>query len=137
MSEFSTVNPATDQKLSTYCHADWETASDVIGKSHAAFLKWREKSHQQRASYLLDIAKALRENADSLAMLMTQETGKLLKDGKTEVELCAQIFEYTAEHGAEVLADEKRSYSGGDKSAVLTYCPIGVVYSIQPWNFRV
>mgnify|MGYP005989842773 FL=1 len=68
---------------------------------------------------------------------MTQETGKLLRDGKTEVELCAQIFEYTADHGPEMLADEERTHSGGKKRGVVAYCPIGVIYSIQPWNFPV
>ena len=66
---------------------------------------------------------------------MTQETGKLLKDGRTEVEICAAIFDYTAEHGPELLADEERTHAGGKKRGVVSYQPIGVIYSIQPWNF--
>jgi len=137
MEEFSTVNPATDQRLSTYSHIDWKTAVEILEKSHAAFLNWRGKTHEQRAPYLLDIAKALRENSNALADLMTRETGKLLRDGKTEVELCAQIFEYTANNGPRVLADEEHTHSGGEKKGIVSYCPIGVIYSIQPWNFPV
>ena len=66
---------------------------------------------------------------------MTQEMGKLLRDGKTEVELCAQIFEYTAAHGPDLLADEERNHSGGEKRGLVAYAPIGVIYSVQPWNF--
>ncbi|MDA3857800.1 MAG: aldehyde dehydrogenase family protein, partial [Roseovarius sp.] len=58
-------------------------------------------------------------------------------DGKTEVELCAQIFEYTAEQGPKVLAQEERKHSSGEKSGFVAYCPIGVIYSVQPWNFPV
>ena len=101
------------------------------------FLEWRGKAHAERAPYLVDIVKALRKNADQFADLMTQETGKLLQDGKMEVELSAQIFEYTAEEGPKDLADEKRAHSGGQKQGIVAYLPIGVIYSIQPWNFPV
>lgn len=66
---------------------------------------------------------------------MTAEMGKLLRDGKMEVELCARIFEYTADNGPTVLADEERTHSDGKNRGIVTYSPVGVIYSIQPWNF--
>ena len=36
-----------------------------------------------------------------------------------------------------VLADEERAHSGGDKKGIVAHCPIGVVYSVQPWNFPI
>lgn len=137
MTQISTINPATDEKIATYDVMTSQAAFDKIEKCHEAFLDWRIKSHADRAPYLRKIAAALRESADDFATLMTEETGKLLRDGKTEVELCAQIFEYTAEHGPEMLADEERKHSGGKKRGIVAYCPIGVIYSIQPWNFPV
>jgi succinate-semialdehyde dehydrogenase/glutarate-semialdehyde dehydrogenase len=131
------MNPATDTTIATYDLMTSEAAFDKLEKCHAAFLDWRAKSHADRAPYLRDIATVLRDHADAFASLMTEETGKLLRDGLTEVELCAQIFEYTAEHGPEILADENRTHSGDEKRGVVAYCPIGVVYSIQPWNFPV
>lgn len=137
MSTITTINPATEEAIRSYELMGERAAFEKVEACHAAFLKWRTKSHEERAPYLRDIAKTLRSHADPLAELMTRETGKLLRDGKTEVELCAQILEYTAEHGPEELADEPRTHSGGDKKGVVAYCPIGVVYSIQPWNFPV
>ncbi|PJI84501.1 succinate-semialdehyde dehydrogenase/glutarate-semialdehyde dehydrogenase [Yoonia maricola] len=137
MTQISTINPATEETIATYDVMTSDVAFDKIEKCHKAFLAWRTKGHADRAPYLRKIAAALRDNADSLAMLMTEETGKLLRDGHTEVELCAQIFEYTAEHGPDILADEDRKHSGGEKRGMVTYPPIGVIYSIQPWNFPV
>jgi succinate-semialdehyde dehydrogenase/glutarate-semialdehyde dehydrogenase len=137
MTQISTTNPATEKTIATYDVMTSETAFDKIEKCHAAFLDWRTKSHKERAPYLRKMAAALRENADEFATLMTEETGKLLRDGQTEVALCAQIFEYTAEHGPDLLADEDRKHSGGEKRGLVTYAPIGVIYSIQPWNFPV
>lgn len=137
MTAFSTINPATETELAGYDLMSSAMASDKIENCHAAFLDWRTKSHTERAPYLRDIAKVLRDKADAYASLMTEETGKLLRDGKTEVELCAQIFEYTAEHGPEILADEERRHGAEGKQGFVAYCPIGVIYSIQPWNFPV
>ncbi len=137
MTAFSTINPATDTKIEGYDLMAADTAFDKVEKCHAAFLDWRSKAHGERAPYLRDIAKGLRDQADAFANLMTEETGKLLRDGMTEVELCAQIFEYTAEHGPELLADEERQHGTKGKQGFVAYCPIGVIYSIQPWNFPV
>ena len=137
MTHISTTNPATDETIATYELMSADNAFKKIDAAHAAFLDWREKTHVERAPYLLSIAKALRQNADRFADLMTRETGKLLKDGQMEVELCAQILEFTAKEGPKALADEKRSYNGGKKQGIVAYLPIGVIYSIQPWNFPV
>lgn len=137
MAQICTINPATDTMIATYDLMSSEAAFDKVEQCHASFLNWRSKNHAERAPYLRDIATALREKAEEFASLMTRETGKLLRDGKSEVELCAQIFDYTAEHGPDLLADEERTHSGGEKNGIVAHCPIGVIYSIQPWNFPV
>ena len=134
MSKIETMNPATEEAINSYPKMSQEQAFDAVEACHAAFLEWRKKSHEERAPYLRAIAEKLRENKDELAELMTREMGKLLKDGKTEVELCAKIFEYSADHGGDMLGDEERVHGDG-KRGVVTYQPIGVIYSIQPWNF--
>tara|TARA_R110002020_G_scaffold400596_10_gene610948 strand:- start:49480 stop:50859 length:1380 start_codon:yes stop_codon:yes gene_type:complete len=135
MSTITTINPATEETLSTYDLMSKDEAIERLEASHAAFLEWRKLSHKERAPYLTKIAQKLRDNADELSALMTAEIGKLAKDGKTEVEICASIMDYTAEHGPDVLADEERTHSGGKKRGIVTYQPEGVIYSIQPWNF--
>ncbi|WP_412051608.1 aldehyde dehydrogenase family protein [Hoeflea sp. Naph1] len=135
MSTITTINPATEEKIQTYELMSEAEATQRLEACHAAFLEWRKLSHSDRAPYLRKIAQKLRDNADELAALMTQETGKLLKDGLTEVEICAAIFEYTANNGPDLLADEERTHGPKQKRGVVSYQPIGVIYSMQPWNF--
>ncbi|KQI68857.1 succinate-semialdehyde dehydrogenase [Loktanella sp. 3ANDIMAR09] len=135
MSTITTTNPATGETIKTYPLMSEQEATAKIEAAHAAFLDWRSLSHAERAPYLNAIAQELRDNADELAALMTRETGKLLKDGHREVEICAAIFEYTAEHGPDLLADEERTHGTNGARGVVTYQPVGVIYSIQPWNF--
>ena len=131
----TTTNPATDETLATYDLMSADMAFKKLEASHAAFTDWKTKSHNERAQSLRNIAARMRDNTDKFASLMTMEMGKLLRDGKMEVELCARILEYTAENGPSELADEERKHSGGKKRGLVTYSPIGIIYSIQPWNF--
>ena len=135
MSKITTINPATEEEIQSYDLMSEAEAIQRVEACHDAHLEWRKLSHKERAPYLTKIAAKLRENADELAALMTRETGKLLKDGKTEVEICAAIIEYTAKNGPDVLADEERTHGADGKRGVVAYQPIGVIYSIQPWNF--
>lgn len=135
MAKIETRNPATNEPIASYDVMSKDEAFGIIDAAHAAFEDWRTRSFEERAGVLRQIAAKLRDNSDRIAELMTHEVGKLLRDGKTEVELCARLFEYAADNGAEQLADEERTHSGGKKRAIVTYQPIGVIYSIQPWNF--
>lgn len=135
MSTITTTNPATGVPIETYSLMSEQEATAKLKAASAAYLGWRVLSHTDRAPYLTKIAQKLRDNVDDLAALMTQETGKLLRDGKREVKICAEIFDYTAKNGPDVLADEERTYGPNKSRGVVSYQPVGVIYSIQPWNF--
>jgi len=133
----TTINPATEDEIETYDLMSADAAFQTVEGCHEAFLRWRDRPPEERAPLLQDIAGALRNNAEVLSQLMTDETGKLLRDGRTEVELCARLFEYAAERGPEELADDERTHRGGKKAGAVSFRPLGVIYSIQPWNFPV
>ncbi|WP_299308141.1 NAD-dependent succinate-semialdehyde dehydrogenase [uncultured Croceicoccus sp.] len=130
---FTTINPLTQEVIETYSYMSDEDAARVVEDSHKAFLDWRLKSLENRASVIAAIGKALRDNKEEFAQLMTREVGKLIGDSRDEIELCAAICDYTAKHGPDILADEEREARGA--TAIVTHAPIGVVYGIQPWNF--
>ncbi|NKX18959.1 NAD-dependent succinate-semialdehyde dehydrogenase, partial [Alteromonadaceae bacterium A_SAG5] len=104
-----------------------------VTRSQEAYLNWRRTSFETRADLFKNLANLMEERIDDLASLMTREMGKVTAQGKQEVQLCAEICRYTAEHGASILEDEHRIFEGG--RAIITYQPIGVILGIQPWNF--
>jgi len=132
-STVTTINPATNDTLETYpvmSSDQWKAAVDAC---HAAFLDWRETSHAERAEILSAVGKALRDNKEEFAQLMSREVGKLIGDARQEIDLCAAICDFTAGTGPKELADEEREIPGG--TGVVTHAPLGVIYGIQPWNF--
>lgn len=128
-----TINPLTEKEIKTYPHMSDEEAMAVVEASHNAFLDWRMKSLEERAKVISAIAGELRNSKEDFARLMTDEVGKLLKDSRDEIDLCAAICDYTAKIGPDALADDEREVQGG--KGYVTHSPIGVVYGIQPWNF--
>jgi succinate-semialdehyde dehydrogenase/glutarate-semialdehyde dehydrogenase len=70
---------------------------------------------------------------DDLARFMALEMGKRIVEGRKEVELCARIFDYYAEHGEHFLQPRTIRSPAGD--ATLLSQPLGVIFGIQPWNY--
>lgn len=128
-----TINPFTEDDLKTYPHMSDAEAMAVVEASHTAFLDWRLKSLEERAEVIAAIGAEMRKSKEDFAQLMTDEVGKLLRDSRSEVDLCAAICDYTAKIGPDALADEEREIEGG--KGYVMHSPIGVVYGIQPWNF--
>ena len=81
--------------MQTYTLMTEQEATDRIEACHTAFLEWRKLTHQERAPFLTKIGQKLRGHADELAALTTRETGKLLKDGHLDVEICTAICDFT------------------------------------------
>lgn len=133
MSTSTTINPTTGEDLTTYDdHTDADVEA-ISAAAHAAFGEWRRRPLKERAEIVREISSLLRERSGELAKLMTDEMGKVLAHGEREIELCAQICEWTADHAPEELADEERHLDGG--RAIVSFQPMGIIFGIQPFNF--
>lgn len=132
-SPIKTINPTTGDVIDTYDLMSDQQVEAAIQACHEAFNKWRLVSLEDRAAKIKAIGQALRDSKEEFAHLMTLEVGKLISDGRGEVDLCAAICDFTAAQGPKELADEERDIPDGQ--GVITYAPIGVIYGMQPWNF--
>ncbi|HEY1079956.1 MAG TPA: NAD-dependent succinate-semialdehyde dehydrogenase [Bdellovibrio sp.] len=134
MSSFSTHNPATGDTLKTYQHMTWPQAEKVVQQAASDFQVWRKTSLTERAQTLNKLAGLLREHKTEIAQTMQQEMGKLIAEGKAEVEKCAVTCEFYAKEAAEMLAPQKAK-SSPYTHAEVSFQPLGVIFSIMPWNF--
>ncbi|MDB2490240.1 MAG: NAD-dependent succinate-semialdehyde dehydrogenase [Paracoccus sp. (in: a-proteobacteria)] len=132
-SQITTINPATEETLNTYALMTNDEVKDAVRGCHEAFLEWRQRPIEERAETIRAIGNELANSKEDFAQLMTREVGKLIGDSRDEIDLCAQICQFTADNGPKALADEERDIPGG--TGVVHYSPLGVIYGIQPWNF--
>lgn len=128
-----TINPFTEEKLTTYSLISHQAAKDAVNNAEECFNQWKLLPIAKRAKLAKSLAKVIEENQDDLVQLMIDEMGKVQAQGEQEVALCAEICKYTAEIAEKELADENREFEQG--KAIITYQPIGVILGIQPWNF--
>ena len=128
-----TVNPATGELGRSYGEHSLAQALQIAAAARQAFLDWRRTSFAERSGAIRTAAEILRSRKDEFARLMTQEMGKILDDGRAEVEKCAFQCEWFADHAEAYLADEPVDIGG--EEAFVTFNPIGVVLAVMPWNF--
>ena len=132
-SSIKTVNPFNNEIVKEFEAMTSEKVAAIIDNADKAFKTWRNTSFEDRGKIIHKVASIMRNRKEELGKLATLEMGKLLSESIYEVELSADIFDYYADKAAELLADHKLDVKHGD--AFLAYDPIGVILSVQPWNF--
>ena len=127
------VNPTTGETIKTYDELSPAEAGRIVTQAHTTFQDWKQTTFAERARVMQRAAHILRENASEYAVLMAQEMGKPVRDGRAEAEKCAWVCEYYAEN-AEAFLQPEIIPTDARKSFV-TFQPLGVVLAVMPWNF--
>ena len=132
MTQIKTVNPATEEEISSFTPMDKGQVFDLVRKAKRAFPEWK-KDYEKRRSYIYNLVEYLKKNKTQLAKVATSEMGKALKESVGEVEKCAWALEFYADNGDSFLSDEVLNTDA--RKSFLTFEPLGVIGSIMPWNF--
>lgn len=133
MSSFQVVNPATGQLLERYGMWTPLQLSQALDLIAQAKTEWGNKEVEQRCDLLSALADVLESEREALALCITTEMGKLIKESRAEVDKCVWACRYFAEHGPQLLEDETL-LSDATRSYVC-WQPVGVILAIMPWNF--
>jgi len=128
-----TVNPATNKTEKEFEFTNEEQIKSIFEKANEAFESWKKTSFEERAGLLSKVSDLMKERTDELAKLCSIEMGKIFKEAKGEIGVCIGILDYYAKNGKEILKDKPIETPEG--KAFIAYEPLGVIFSIQPWNF--
>ncbi|MGM0563302.1 MAG: NAD-dependent succinate-semialdehyde dehydrogenase [Pseudomonadota bacterium] len=126
------IDPASGEVIREVVPLNQKQCDAVLAQSREAYLDWRDWSFERRADVLNAVATALREDRERLALLMTEEMGKPIKEARGEVDKAAWCAEHYAEHAEAYLAREEI-----ESDATISYVqhrPLGPVLGILPWN---
>jgi succinate-semialdehyde dehydrogenase len=127
------LNPTTGMEIHRYPYEHEADLNRSLRLMEAGFERWAASSPDARAQTLSKMAAAIRRNLEPLALMATREMGKPITQSRAEVEKCAAVCDWYAEHGPAMLLDERTSIEN-DK-AYVSYLPIGGVLAVMPWNF--
>lgn len=126
------INPTNGRQLHEFPVMDPAQREAVLERSQSAYRDWRKTSFAERAELLRRVAEVMRDDRERLALLMTDEMGKPIREARGEVDKAAWCAEHYADHGETYLATEM---IGSDATiSYVQYLPIGTVLGILPWN---
>ena len=126
------LEPATQEVLAEVDRAGVDEVDEAVARAREAYPAWRALDPVARAGVLRDLADALQERLEELAVLEARNAGKPIGDARGEMAMVVDTFRYYA--GApERLLGETIPVAGGQAWTVRE--PLGVVGLITPWNF--
>ena len=132
--QITVLNPATGEAIGDIPRLGKAETERAIDAADAALPAWRALTAQERADMLLKWHDLMMEYQQDLAMLMTYEQGKPLKEAAGEIAYAASFIRWFAEEARRVYG-ETIPAAKANQRIVVTKQPVGVVGAITPWNF--
>ena len=130
------LNPATGKSIGTVAHASIADLDRALAAAQKGFDAWRKVPAFERTATLRRAAALLRERADEIARLLTQEQGKPLAQARAEALAGADIIDWFAAEGMRVYGRIVPSRNPAAQQLVLKE-PVGPVAAFTPWNFPI
>lgn len=124
---FDSVNPATEEKLTSFAEATQQDVDKAVSAARKAFDKtWPKLEAKERGKYVFRLARLIQERAREFAVLESLDGGKPIRESRdVDIPLAAAHFFYYAGWA------DKLDYAFPGKKAE----PLGVAGQIIPWNF--
>ncbi len=132
---FNTVNPATEEIITTVAEGGAEDVDRAVKAARAALEgPWAKLKPIDRSRVLWKLGDLILQNADELARLETLDNGKPIFESRhVDIDMAARCFHYFSGWASKLTGDTTNVNPN-----VFTYTlrePIGVVGAIIPWNF--
>ncbi|HET9877887.1 MAG TPA: aldehyde dehydrogenase family protein [Candidatus Limnocylindria bacterium] len=131
-------NPATGDVVATTFQAGPTELERATTAAVAGFQETRRLASFERRDALAHVAASIERDADELATLLSQESGKPIKDARGEVARGALTFRIAAEEATRITGEwlplDQAAANRGRHGIVRRY-PIGPVAGISPFNF--
>ncbi|WP_042355478.1 aldehyde dehydrogenase family protein [Bacillus rubiinfantis] len=130
------LNPATGGVLAEVTQSTKEDVDRAVQAAREAQKSWRLVPAPERAEILYKVAYLLKERKEQLAQVLTSEMGKVIAEGRGEVQEAIDMAFYMAGEGRRLFGDTIPSELR-NKFAMSVRVPIGVAGLITPWNFPI
>jgi succinate-semialdehyde dehydrogenase/glutarate-semialdehyde dehydrogenase len=127
-------DPATEETLVEIADATPDDAMAALGAADDIQKEWGSHPPRERGEILRRAWEMIAEREDDLALLMTLEMGKTVKESKAEITYAAEFFRWFAEQAVPI--DGRFAVAPNGAGRLLTMKqPVGPSIQITPWNF--
>lgn len=143
MADFiSVINPATAQIIKEISVDDAAVVAEKTARARAAQPAWAARPIEERVELLENFKILLTDKADTLAKILTAETGKPITQARNEILGTPTRIDFFTENVARVMTAET-VYQEPDADLcevakleeIIGYDPLGVIANISAWNY--
>ena len=132
---FASTNPAKPSEVvGTFQAASAAQASGAVETAYRTFASWSRVPAAERAAYLVEAAKRMRERRHHFSAWMVLEIGKSWGEADADTAEAIDFLEFYAREMLRYAGPQPVHQMPGEKDT-LVYLPIGVGAVIPPWNF--
>ncbi len=135
MADYAVINPATGETVREYRTIGDDELRDAIARADRAHSDWASSTVEERASAIRRVGEIHTSKRQELAEIIVREMGKPIEQALGEVDFSAAIYEYYADNGPSLMADEAIDLLEGDGSALVRRTSYGLLLGIMPWNY--
>jgi aldehyde dehydrogenase (NAD+) len=130
------IDSATEELFFTVAEARETDMNRAVAAARMAFDDgpWPQFTHHQRADYLREFAKEMRNHADVLADIWPRESGVLSAIAAGTSAIIPSLFDFYADLAETYPFEERVQLTMGGELGLLVREPTGVVGAIIPWN---
>ena len=134
--ELVSLNPATDQPIASVVMASEEDYEHIASDAHETFLRWRLLPAPKRGEIVREIGEELRVKKDALGALVALEMGKILAEGRGEVQEMIDIADFAVGLSRQLYGLSMHSERPQHRMYEQWH-PLGVTGVISAFNFPV
>lgn len=132
--KLDSIDPATGEVLARFPVAGERETVAAIESAERAWTRWRHTPPPERGEIIGRAVDHLRHHKDVIGEMVTREMGKVIAEGRGDVQEAIDFLGFIAGEGRR-LRGETTTSELPDKFAMTLRQPIGVVGCITPWNF--
>lgn len=133
---FHSLDPATGEVLGVVPKSTVVDVDRAVEAAAEAFDSWCLVPAPKRGEILFRVGRLLQDNKESLSRLVTREMGKVIAEGRGDVQEAIDMTLYMAGEGRRLFGHAVPSELS-NKLAISHRDPVGVVAAITPWNFPI
>ncbi len=127
-------NPYNGELVGTVPAGTKEDVQEVLEAAQEAQKEWKKLTFVARANYVREIEVLLESHKEELALILTAEHGKPLKQAYEEIQAAKNLLHYAVESAMRVEGEHITSEHVNEE-AWIQRVPYGVVVGIAAWNF--
>lgn len=128
------INPATEEAVDAIPAASEADVDRALEAADRAWRSWREVDAWTRSATLRKAADLVRDRADAIADVITEEQGKTIAEARGETLAAADQFDWYADEARRIYGRLVDGHSRAHRIMVMRQ-PIGPVAAFSPWNF--